>query len=122
MFKKFRLLQGGVMEKLLRLNERNKYELLNVLPDEEVINKLALYFQNFSDNTRIKILSCLSIMDMCVNDLSCLLGINQTTISHQLKTLKDQNIVDFKREGKVLIYRLKAESVQEMMMYAVNVI
>lgn len=110
------------MEKLLRLNERNKYELLNVLPDEEVINKLALYFQNFSDNTRIKILSCLSIMDMCVNDLSCLLGINQTTISHQLKTLKDQNIIDFKREGKVLIYRLKAESVQEMMMYAVNVI
>ena len=122
MFKKFRLLQGGVMEKLLRLNERNKYELLNVLPDEEVINKLALYFQNFSDNTRIKILSCLSIMDMCVNDLSCLLGINQTTISHQLKTLKDQNIVDFKREGKVLIYRLKAESVQEMMMYAVRAI
>ena len=122
MLKKFRLLQGGGMDKLLRLNERNKYELLNVLPDEEVINKLALYFQNFSDNTRIKILSCLSIMDMCVNDLSCLLGINQTTISHQLKTLKDQNIVDFKREGKVLIYRLKAESVQEMMMYAVNVI
>lgn len=122
MLKKFRLLQGGAMEKLLRLNERNKYELLNVLPDEEVINKLALYFQNFSDNTRIKILSCLSIMDMCVNDLSCLLGINQTTISHQLKTLKDQNIVDFKREGKVLIYRLKAESVQEMMMYAVRAI
>lgn len=122
MLKKFRLLQGGAMEKLLRLNERNKYELLNVLPDEEVINKLALYFQNFSDNTRIKILSCLSIMDMCVNDLSCLLGINQTTISHQLKTLKDQDIVDYRREGKVLIYRIKSEYISDMMMYAVNVI
>ena len=110
------------MEKLLRLNERNKYELLNVLPDEEVINKLALYFQNFSDNTRIKILSCLSIMDMCVNDLSCLLGINQTTISHQLKTLKDQDIVDYRREGKVLIYRIKSEYISDMMMYAGNVI
>ncbi len=122
MLKKFRLLQGGAMEKLLRLNERNKYELLNVLPDEEVINKLALYFQNFSDNTRIKILSCLSIIDMCVNDLSCILGINQTTISHQLKTLKDQDIVDYRREGKVLIYRIKSEYISDMMMYAVRAI
>ena len=122
MLKKFRLLQGGSVEKLLRITERNKFEMMNMLPGDEVTSKLALYFQNFSDNTRIKILSCLSIMDMCVNDLSCLLGINQTTISHQLKTLKDQNIVDFKREGKVLIYRLKAESVQEMMMYAVRAI
>ena len=42
-------------------------------------------------------------------------------ISHQLKTLKDQDIVEYKREGKVLIYRLKAPEVSEMMMYAVKV-
>ena len=109
------------MEKFLRLNERNRYEILSVLPDDKVINKLALYFQNFSDQTRIKILSLLSIRDMCVNDMSNVLKINQTTISHQLKTLKDQDIVEYKREGKVLIYRLKAPEVSEMMMYAVEV-
>ena len=110
------------MDKLLRLNERSKYEMMKLLPDDEVTNRLADYFQNFSDNTRIRILSCLSIMDMCVNDLSSILGINQTTISHQLKTLKDQNIVDYRREGKVLIYRIKSEHISDMMMYAVNVI
>ncbi len=110
------------MDKLLRLNERSKYEMMKLLPDDEVTNRLADYFQNFSDNTRIRILSCLSIMDMCVNDLSLILGINQTTISHQLKTLKDQNIVDYRREGKVLIYRIKSEHISDMMMYAVNVI
>lgn len=122
MLKKFRLLQGGSVEKLLRITERNKFEMMNMLPGDEVTSKLALYFQNFSDQTRIKILSCLSIMDMCVNDLSCILGINQTTISHQLKTLKDQDIVDYRREGKVLIYRIKSEYISDMMMYAVNVI
>ena len=110
------------MEKLIKLTERNKYEVLKILPDDEVVDKLALYFQNFSDQTRIKFLSCLSIMDMCVNDISRVLNINQTTISHQLKTLKDQNIVDYRREGKVLIYRIKSEHISDMMMYAVNVI
>ena len=108
------------MNKLLRISERNKFEMIDLLPDDDCINKLALYFQNFSDQTRIKILSALAIKDLCVNDLAKILGINQTTISHQLKILKDQDVVDFRREGKVLIYRLKSQVVNEMMMYAVK--
>lgn len=110
------------MEKLLRLNERSKCEMQNILPDEASANRLATFFQNFSDQTRVKILSALSLKDLCVNDLSLLLGINQTTVSHQLKSLKDQGIIEYKREGKILIYRLKNQSVNEMMMYATSVI
>lgn len=106
--------------KLLKISERNKYEMRNLLPDDDCVNKLALYFQNFSDQTRIKILSALSLRELCVNDLAMLLNINQTTISHQLKTLKDQNVVDCRREGKIIVYFLKAGSVNEMMMYAVK--
>lgn len=109
-----------VEPKLLRISERNKFEMRGLLPDEECVNKLALFFQNFSDQTRIKILSALALRELCVNDLSLLLKINQTTISHQLKTLKDQNVVDYRREGKVLVYFLKSSSVNEMMMYAVK--
>ncbi len=108
------------MEKLIRINERKKYEVQKLLPDNNSISRLALYFQNFSDETRIKILSCLSIMDMCVNDIASTLNINQTTISHQLKTLKDQGIVEYRREGKVLVYRLKASGVGDIMMYAIS--
>ena len=56
------------------------------------------------------------------NDMSELLGINQTTISHQLKQLKDQGIVSYRREGKILIYSLVNDNVNDMMMYALNVI
>ncbi len=106
------------MSKLLKISERNKYELMELLPNDDCAQKLALYFQNFSDQTRIRILSALALSNLCVNDLSKLLGINQTTISHQLKTLKDQNMVEYKREGKILVYKLKSQEANEMMLYA----
>lgn len=108
------------IEKFLLLSERNRREILSALPQERQISKLADYFQNFSDSTRIKIMTCLSMMNMCVNDLSTILGINQTTISHQLKQLKDQNLVAYRREGKILVYYLTNESVNDMMMYALD--
>ena len=108
--------------RLLMISERNRHEVAELLPDENCTNRLALYFQNFSDQTRIRILSALSIRDLCVNDLSKVLGQNQTTISHQLKMLKDQGMVDCKRDGKILIYFLKSESVNDVMLYAVKAI
>ena len=107
-------------QRFLLLTERSKRDILSSMPGERDISKLADYFQNFSDSTRIKILTCLSMMNMCVNDISTLLGINQTTISHQLKLLKDQNIVAYRREGKILVYYLTNNNVNDMMMYAIN--
>lgn len=109
-----------MQNKFLLLSERNKQTILESMPRERDISKLADYFQNFSDSTRIKILTCLSMTSMCVNDLSAILNINQTTISHQLKQLKDQNIVSYRREGKILIYYLTNNNVNDMMMYAIN--
>jgi len=91
-------IKGENMEnKLLMISERNKLEVMELLPDESITNKLALYFQNFSDQTRIRILSALSIRQLCVNDLSCVLGQNQTTVSHHLKTLRDKGMVKIYR-------------------------
>ena len=109
-----------MQNRFLLLSERNKRDILDSIPEEKDILRLADYFQNFSDSTRIKILSCLSMMNMCVNDLSTILGINQTTISHQLKQLKDQNLVTYKRDGKILVYSLCNQSVNDIMLYAIN--
>lgn len=104
----------------LMLSERRKSEILGFLPADTQINKLANYFQNFADFTRLKIISCLSVCDMCVGDISNLLNINQTTVSHQLKILKDQGLVSYKRDGKILLYSLLDKSVSDVMMYAVE--
>ncbi len=108
------------MNKLLRISERNKFEMQELLPSDDCVNKLALYFQNFADQTRVKILSALAIKELCVNDLSRILDCNQTTISHQLKALREQGLINYRREGKVIVYRIKSQAVNEMMLYAVK--
>lgn len=108
-----------MQNKYLLLSERNKRELICCMPEDNQVAHLADYFQNFADRTRLKILSCLSMSSLCVNDLSNLLGINQTTISHQLKLLKDQGIVSYKRDGKILVYSLISQSVNDILLYAV---
>lgn len=108
-----------MMNKFLLLSERSRSDILCCIPKDKQVAALADYFQSFADRTRIKILSCLAMSSLCVNDLSNLLGINQTTISHQLKLLKDQGFVSYKRDGKILVYSLVNQSVNDILYYAV---
>ncbi|MBO5884957.1 MAG: helix-turn-helix transcriptional regulator [Clostridia bacterium] len=108
------------MNNYLMLSPRNKIKILEYLPKEEEMEKVALYFQNFSDGTRLKIIFCLAMCDMCVNDLATILNINQTTVSHQLKLLKSQNIVTYKRDGKIMLYSLNDNRVNDIMYLAVS--
>ena len=114
--------EGNMEGRFLLLSERSKKEVLNYMPNESSISKLALFFQNFSDGTRLKIISCLAMCDMCVNDISTILDVNQTTISHQLKYLKSQNIVSCRRDGKIILYSLTSSKVNDLMLSAVNVV
>lgn len=106
------------MQKYLLLSEQSEKKILEYLPSSKKMEKLALFFQNFSDSTRLKIVSCLAMCNMCVSDLSKILCQNQTTISHQLKLLKDQNIVECKRDGKILLYGLTSNAVNDILLIA----
>lgn len=74
------------------------------LPDKSSLYMLSKYFDALSDGTRLKILSALTVSSMCVTDLAYLVGINQTTASHQLRILRDSGIVECSRQGKVIFY------------------
>lgn len=87
---------------------------------EDMINDLVCFFTIFSDGTRLKILSALAISEMCVNDISKLLLLNQTTVSHQLRLLKNLNAVKSKRQGKVVFYSLKGETLNEVILKGVE--
>ena len=52
--------------------------------------------------------------DMCVCDLAALLGMTKSAISHQLKTLRDANLVKFKKDGKLVIYSLDDDHVKDI--------
>lgn len=76
------------------------------MPDEETLYDLADFFKIFADSTRIKILYVLMCSEMCVCDLAQLLGMTQSAISHQLRTLKQMDLVRYRREGKTVFYSL----------------
>ncbi len=76
------------------------------MPDDDTLIDLAELFKVFGDSTRIKILSALSCGELCVCDISTAVGMTNSAVSHQLKILKNAELVSFRREGKTVIYSL----------------
>jgi len=84
------------------------------LPADERISDLADLFKLFGDTTRMKILFSLFESEMCVCAIAELLGMTQSAISHQLKTLKNANLVGNRREGKTIYYFLADDHVKSI--------
>ena len=84
------------------------------LPDDEVLYDLAELFRMFADSTRIKILYALFESELCVGDIAQLLNLSQSSVSHQLRLLKNSKLVKFRRDGKVIFYSLDDDHVRSM--------
>lgn len=76
------------------------------MPDEDQLIDLSELFKVFGDSTRIKILTALSHGELCVCDLSKLVGMTSSAVSHQLKILRGSKLVSCRREGKTVFYFL----------------
>jgi len=85
------------------------------IPDEEMLYDLADFFKVFADSTRIKILYVLLCSEMCVCDLAQILNMTQSAISHQLRTLKQMDLVKNRREGKTIFYSLADEHIKSIL-------
>lgn len=85
------------------------------MPDEEVLYDLAELFKVFGDSTRIKILYVLFQSEMCVCDIAQLLGMTQSAISHQLRVLKQSQLVKYRRDGKTVFYSLADSHVKTIL-------
>jgi ArsR family transcriptional regulator len=84
------------------------------MPKEEDFNDLADLYKMFSDSTRVRILWALSREEMCVCDITVLLGMTKSAISHQLKSLRLANLVKYKKLGKEVYYSLADNHVKDI--------
>lgn len=84
------------------------------MPKEETLYDLAELFKVFGDTTRVRILCALFESEMCVCDISALLNMSHSSISHQLRVLKSAKLVRYRREGKVVYYSLDDEHVKHI--------
>jgi DNA-binding transcriptional ArsR family regulator len=80
-------------------------------PAEEVARLFAL----IADPTRLRLVSALAPGELCVCDLAAATGINRSTVSHQLRTLREGRLVRSRREGRVVFYALADDHVRALL-------
>lgn len=96
------------------IHEDNVKKAINELPNDELIADLSDMFKIFGDQTRVKILMALENGELCVCDIAAVMNMSQSAISHQLRVLKQSNIVKTRREGKVVYYSISDDHVKEI--------
>lgn len=108
------------MSQMLLLDKRTQGLIEDYVPQGEILDGVVCFFSVFSDNTRIKILSALAISELCVTDLSRILQINQTTVSHQLRFLKSAGMVRSSRQGKIVFYQLADDAINDIILKGIE--
>lgn len=83
-------------------------------PNKEEILTLSEIFKLFADNTRLRIICSILNTELCVCDLCELLGLNQSTVSHQLQLLRNAKLVKYRKEGKQVFYSLQDEHIEKI--------
>lgn len=82
--------------------------------------EIARLFAVLGDATRQRILAALGDGELCVCDLALATEINRTTVSHQLRILRENHLVRHRREGRVLFYSLADDHVAHMLRVAAD--
>ncbi|MBR9678306.1 MAG: winged helix-turn-helix transcriptional regulator [Nanoarchaeota archaeon] len=96
------------------VNKKAVQEVKFRMLGDKTFLKTAGCFKILGDSTRVKILHALSIKELCVCDLSALLGMTHSAVSHQLRLLRNTNLVKFRKEGKIVYYSLADKHVVKL--------
>ena len=85
------------------------------MPEKEIMDFIAELFKGFADPTRVRILYALSQGELCVNQIAQQVEMSQSAVSHQLRYLKQMQLIRFRREGKNLMYSLADDHVKTIL-------
>nr|WP_303334426.1 metalloregulator ArsR/SmtB family transcription factor [Methanobrevibacter sp.] len=84
------------------------------MKNDDLIQKTCDLFKILGDPNRIKIILALKYGELCVCELSLLLDMSQSSVSHQLRHLRNANIVKFRKENKQIFYKLIDDKILEI--------
>ncbi len=104
------------MEKTQHLHHHNNNENLQNTPDDKAFLRTAETFQLISDATRLKILWLLCHNEMCVNNIAVSVNMSSPAVSHHLRLLKQACLLESRREGKEMYYKL-AETAEAALLH-----
>jgi DNA-binding transcriptional ArsR family regulator len=83
---------------------------------ERTVERLSRLFSALSDPTRLRILHALMVTDeLCVCDLAVIADLSVSAVSHQLRLLRDRDLVNARRDGRMVYYSLADDHVSTLM-------
>ncbi len=88
--------------------------------NEKTIFEVSNLYKVFGDETRLKILNSLLYSELCVCDISTILEMSHSSISHQLKILRDMKLVKTRKVGKSVFYSLMDDHIFEIIKIGVE--
>lgn len=100
---------------VLCIDERKVASARQAMKPEETLFKLAATFKVLGDPTRTKIISALLQEELCVCDLASLIGLSQSAISHQLRVLRNMNLVKYRKDGRIAYYSLDDDHISSIL-------
>ncbi len=96
--------------------ERASADLL----DDQSAMALADFFKAMADPTRVRMLSALAHTELCVNDLTMILNMEQSAVSHQLRALREWRLVRARKAGRQVYYTLDPDHTPDFFIHSLN--
>ena len=106
---------AATAEKVVYFDAGSVRAARTAMPSDLMVRALAETFGALSDPTRVRIISTLAVQELCVFDLAHLLGLTGSAVSHQLRLLRGQRLVKYRKEGKVAYYSLDDDHIRNLM-------
>ena len=94
------------------LHKTQVEQAIKNIPDSVTLQSLTDIFKALSEPSRLKIVTALATCELCVCDLAAVSGSSESAVSHQLRILRNLKIVRYRREGKIVFYRLDDDHVK----------
>lgn len=79
---------------------------------------MARIFEVMADPTRVRLISALMNTELCVCDLAAVLGMTQSAVSHQLRLLRNLQLVKARKDGRMVFYSLDDEHIKDFFLKA----
>ena len=99
---------------VIAIDEKKVKAVTKLMPNEIEVDRTAETFKILGDPTRLKIVLALTKEELCVCDLSALIGVSVSAISHQLRLLRGMRIVKNRKDGKMVYYSIDDSHIENI--------
>ena len=102
------------------LHQTQVEQAIKNIPDSVTLQSVTDIFKALSEPSRLKIVTALATCELCVCDLAAVSGSSESAVSHQLRILRNLKIVRYRREGKIVFYRLDDDHVKSLISQSIQ--